>query len=39
MSRVFKHSANILRRRPYRKLTGKDGSGADLDELVNSLCR
>ena len=28
-----------LRRRLYRKLTGKDGSGTDLDELVNGLCR
>lgn len=32
-------SISNLRRRLYRKLTGKDGSGTDLDELVNSLCR
>lgn len=34
-----KSNISNLRRRVYRKLTGKDGSGADLDELVNSLCR
>ena len=39
MPRVFKHSTNILRRRPFSKLTGRDGSGTDLDELVNGLCR
>ncbi|MBQ0020370.1 MAG: hypothetical protein KBT39_07610 [Bacteroidales bacterium] len=32
-------SISNLRRRLYRKLTGKDGSGADLDELVNGLCK
>ena len=32
-------SISNLRRRLYRKLTGKDGSGTDLDELVNGLCR
>ena len=39
MSRVFKHNVSNLRRRPFSKLTGKDGSGTDLDELVNGLCR
>ena len=33
-----KGNVSNLRRRLYRKLTGKDGSGTDLDELVNSLC-
>lgn len=33
-----KSNVSNLRRRLYRKLTGKDGSGADLDELVNGLC-
>lgn len=28
-----------LRRRIYQKVTQKDGSGPDLDELVNDLCR
>ena len=31
-------SISNLRRRLYAKLTGKDGKGTDLDELVNSLC-
>lgn len=39
MSRVFKHNVSNLRRRLYRKLSGMDGSGTDLDELVNGLCQ
>ncbi len=31
------HVSN-LRRRLYQKITGMDGTGADLDKLVNSLC-
>ena len=34
-----KGNVSNLRRRLYRKLTGKDGSGTDLDELVNGLCQ
>lgn len=34
-----KPNVSNLRRRLYTKLTGQDGKGTDLDELVNSLCR
>ena len=34
-----KSNVSNLRRRLYKRITGKDGSGTDLDELVNSLCR
>ena len=33
-----KSNISNLRRRLYRKLTGKEGSGADLDRLVIKLC-
>ncbi len=33
-----KSNISNLRRRLYQRITGKDGNGADLDRLVNSLC-
>lgn len=34
-----KSNISNLRRRLYKRITGTDGSGADLDKLVNSLCQ
>lgn len=34
-----KSNVSNLRRRLYKRITGQDGSGTDLDELVNGLCR
>ncbi|MBQ0021216.1 MAG: hypothetical protein KBT39_11940 [Bacteroidales bacterium] len=34
-----KGNVSNLRRRLYAKLTGEDGKGTDLDEMVNGLCR
>ena len=34
-----KSNISNLRRRLYKRITGKDGCGTDLDELVNGLCR
>jgi hypothetical protein len=33
-----KSNVSNLRRRLYNKLTGKDGSGTDLDKFVAALC-
>lgn len=33
-----KSNVSNLRRRLYHKLTGKEGTGADLDRLIAELC-
>ena len=34
-----KSNVSNLRRRLYTKLTGKDGSGTDLDRYITELCK
>lgn len=34
-----KSNVSNLRRRLYSKLTGKDGSGTDLDIYITDMCR